>query len=131
MAYRRNGERGKFCYNSGTRDRLQDDPKANRDLLDHGTLYVALFDEGDRDPNRPKGRGQWLPLVHGEHGLTAANGFASQAEVLIHARQAGSQVGATRMGRPEWIAVSANEGQVSCSLQTRQSVPSTKRGAAP
>jgi len=123
VVYMGDDERGEFIYKFVSRERLQDDPKANRDLLDHGTLYVARFDEGDQDPNRPKGRGQWLPLVHGENGLTAANGFASQAEVLIHARQAGTQVGATRMDRPEWIAVSPKDGQVYCTLTNN-----TKRG---
>ncbi|MBL8539738.1 MAG: PhoX family phosphatase [Betaproteobacteria bacterium] len=84
------------------------DRAANRTLLDHGTLHVARF--GD------DGRGTWLPLVHGENGLTAANGFASQADVLRLARSAADRVGATPMDRPEWIAVDAGRKHVYCSL---------------
>lgn len=83
-------------------------PQANRDLLDEGTLYVAQF--------HADGRGQWHALVHGENGLTAEHGFASQAEVLVNARAAADRVGATPMDRPEWVAVHPQSREVYVSL---------------
>ena len=82
--------------------------RANKDLLDKGTLYVARFDAN--------GRGQWIPLKHGENGLDASKGFRDQAEVLIRSRQASDLLGATKMDRPEWITVDPTTSYVYCTL---------------
>lgn len=89
---------------------------ANRNVLDEGTLYVARFDAD--------GRGRWLELRHGRDGIDASSGFADQAEVLIHARLAGDIVGATKMDRPEWIAVHPESREVYVTL-----THNTQRGA--
>jgi len=117
VVYMGDDERGEFIYRFISRDRIDHkDPKANRDLLDHGTLYVARFDDGDKNPDLPRGQGQWVELSHGKNGVDTASGFANQGDVLIHARLAGSVVNATRMDRPEWIVVSPKDGQVYCTL---------------
>jgi secreted PhoX family phosphatase len=103
-----------YIYKFVSRDRIRPAgngltaAQANAALLDHGTLHVARFDAD--------GSGRWLPLVHGEGPLTAANGFADQGEVLIKARQASDALGATPMDRPEWLAVDQPGGWVFCSL---------------
>ncbi len=98
-----------YIYRFVSRDRIRPGGfKANRELLDHGTLYVARFDAD--------GRGRWLPLRHGEGPLTAANGFADQGEVLIKARQASDLLGATPMDRPEWLAIDPTSRWVHCTL---------------
>ena len=117
VVYMGDDERGEFIYKFISRDAINHQtPNANRDLLDYGTLYVARFDDGDHNPDRPKGTGQWVELTHGKHGINASNGFSNQAEVLINTRLAASVVGATRMDRPEWIVVSPTDGQVYCTL---------------
>jgi len=103
-----------YIYKFVSRDRIRPAghgltaAQANRDLLDHGTLYAARFDAD--------GRGHWIALVQGQGPLTPANGFADQAEVLIKARQACDAVGATKMDRPEWLAIDPRDGWVYCTL---------------
>ncbi|MCG8518340.1 MAG: PhoX family phosphatase [Pseudomonadales bacterium] len=102
--------RGEYIYKyvpSGRYDRNAG-ADTNRRLLDEGTLYVAVF--------HADGRGEWRALRHGELGLTARNGFHSQADVLVNARAAADILGATPMDRPEWVAVHPHSRDVYVTL---------------
>ena len=122
VVYMGDDERFEYIYKFVSRDRVNPFARSsNFDLLDNGVLYVARFNSD--------GSGEWLALVFGENGLTPANGFANQADVLVRTRQAGDRAGATKMDRPEWVAVNPITRQVYCTL-TNNSQRGTEGRAA-
>ena len=108
VVYMGEDARFEYIYKFVSRERVKPGGfAANSTLLDHGTLWVAKFDDN--------GKGRWIALTHGQGPLTAANGFADQGEVLIKSRQASDLLGATKMDRPEWIDIDP-QGWVYCTL---------------
>lgn len=108
VVYMGDDERGEFMYkfvSNGT----YTEGGSTEGLLSDGTLYVAKFNDDMT--------GEWLALTPESTGMEIA-------DLLVHARIAGSKVGATTMDRPEWIAVNPVKSEAYCALTNN-----SKRGA--
>jgi secreted PhoX family phosphatase len=138
VVYMGDDERNEYVYKFVTRRPwTPGDRRANADLLDEGTLYVAKFEAGGTTGDG-LGTGRWLPIVWSPQGpapdpvsgvvsgpLGPQSGFASAGEMLVKTRQAADRLGATMMDRPEWIAVHPHTGEVYMTLTNN-----SRRGSA-
>ncbi len=107
--YMGDDSRGEYIYKFMPQDAFKTQSKLPaEDLLDEGTLAVAVFHEN--------GTGEWVDLVHGRNGLDRSKGFMDQAEVLVNTRSAADLVGATPMDRPEWITIHPTNHDIYVSL---------------
>lgn len=85
--------------------------RAGDKYMNSGKLYVAQVNND--------GTGKWIELAYGKNGLNDSNTvypFKSQADVTTFARLAGDSVKATKMDRPEWVAVNPENGEVYVTL---------------
>ncbi|MEV7596355.1 PhoX family phosphatase [Kitasatospora sp. NPDC089797] len=97
VVYSGDDENGGYLYRFVGTDSWWRLRSQGRSPLDHGTLYVARFEDD--------GTGRWLPLTHGQGTLTRDNGWADQADVVLRARQAADALGATPLDRPQQTSV--------------------------
>jgi hypothetical protein len=100
VVYMGDDERGEFLYKFVSEGVYQTGGDTST-LLDSGQLYVAKFSDD--------GAGQWIALTPEATGM-------DEAEIAIHTRMAASEVGATTMDRPEWVAVNPIAVEAYCCL---------------
>lgn len=116
VIYSGDDQAGEYIYKFVSAGRYDPrNPAANETLLDTGTLYVARFDAAAAAAGDALGTGQWLELSLANPAIRGR--FDSLGQMLVNTRGAADLAGATRMDRPEWIAVNpAAPGHVYCTL---------------
>lgn len=107
VLYSGDDENGGYLYKFVGEDEWRRERARGRSPLDHGTLYVARFEDD--------GTGRWLPLTHGRGPLKPEHGWRDQADVVLRVREAADALGATALDRPQQTAV-AGDGTVYCAL---------------
>ena len=122
VVYMGDDQRFEFIYKFVSKVSWQSAVNEGKSPLDEGTLYVARFNDDNT--------GTWLPLSIDNPDLSSS--FADQADILVHARVAATQVGATPMDRPEWITA-APDGTLYCTLtnNTKREEPNAANPTAP
>lgn len=108
VVYMGDDERGEYMYKWVSRDVYTPGGDTST-LLTEGQLYVAKFNDDMS--------GTWIALTPEDTGM-------SKAEIAIFTRIAATQVSATTMDRPEWIAVNPTAIEAYCCLTNN-----SRRGA--
>ncbi|MEL6689545.1 MAG: PhoX family phosphatase [Pseudomonadota bacterium] len=108
VVYMGDDERGEYMYKWLSRDVYVPGGDTST-LLSEGQLFVAKFNDD--------GTGTWVALTPEDTGM-------SEAEIAVFTRVAATQVSATTMDRPEWIAVNPTAVEAYCCLTNN-----SRRGA--
>ncbi|MDM4771762.1 PhoX family phosphatase [Solimonas sp. SE-A11] len=117
----------KFVSDAAHDPALSDAGNKARNLLESGTLYVAKFGAGAASGDM-MGDGQWIPLrldTPAVAGGTLGDLYPDMGALLVSTRLAADAAGATRMDRPEWVAVHPKTGEVYCTLTNNSGRSST------
>ena len=108
VVYMGDDERGEYMYKWVSRDVFVPGGDTST-LLSEGQLFVAKFNDDMT--------GSWIALTPEDTGM-------SEAEIAVFTRIAATEVSATTMDRPEWIAVNPTAVEAYCCLTNN-----SRRGA--
>ncbi len=108
VVYMGDDERGEYMYKWVSRDVYVPGGDTST-LLSEGQLFTAKFNDDMT--------GTWIALTPEDTGMT-------EAEIAVFTRMAATEVSATTMDRPEWIAVNPTAVEAYCCLTNN-----SRRGA--